>query len=511
MGQTASAAAPAQDAGSGMFFGPSFTLGGEEFATMTPEAFLFGDISELNLINPTGQEQAMPSVKHTNTLRCLVNLSKESIKLVQHAEHNTPQDVFHVRFTFDSDVRCRVIVRWFAEEYMVDHEPSYRGYSAMFKEYQSPILEPGYNNVFDVVEDTVSGLTVLADDALTFTGRNGRLRFPCVIEVQADQQSLDTTSGPVSSRHSQLTYCTLERSGQSLSLKVVAQKVYVDGVEYLLREIFGIEQKEMPIGGDDGSGEDDDADDDSDEEEDVDCVICMCDPMDTMVLPCRHLCLCAGCADTLRFQSNRCPICRAPFHSTLQLRVMTKETNLPGMDEDGELEPGLSDGDGGTYRNVSLVQALRAPQGSVPSLKSTHSVLSREPTIMETQPGATTSLSQTQTQQPSQTQEASAPASASTSASTSVSVSSSALHMSAKTQPIQVQSANRAGIGFHAEDSDDGEDVSAAGAAQSKDDVGYLTVQQSESSNDHKGTVRIRVRATEVEDSDGELAVDSDE
>lgn len=31
---------------------------------------------------------------------------------------------------------------------------------------------------------------------------------------------------------------------------------------------------------------------------------------DTLILPCRHLCLCNACADTLRYQANNCPICR---------------------------------------------------------------------------------------------------------------------------------------------------------------------------------------------------------
>jgi hypothetical protein len=48
-----------------------------------------------------------------------------------------------------------------------------------------------------------------------------------------------------------------------------------------------------------------------------DCVICLSEPRTTALLPCRHLCLCAPCAQQLRFQSNRCPICRAPTTSLL--------------------------------------------------------------------------------------------------------------------------------------------------------------------------------------------------
>lgn len=57
------------------------------------------------------------------------------------------------------------------------------------------------------------------------------------------------------------------------------------------------------------------------------CVICMCDVRDTLILPCRHLCLCNSCADSLRYQANNCPICRAPFRALLQIRALQKSPN----------------------------------------------------------------------------------------------------------------------------------------------------------------------------------------
>ena len=37
----------------------------------------------------------------------------------------------------------------------------------------------------------------------------------------------------------------------------------------------------------------------------ADCVVCMCEIRDTIILPCRHLCLCYTCAESLRFQVIR--------------------------------------------------------------------------------------------------------------------------------------------------------------------------------------------------------------
>lgn len=55
----------------------------------------------------------------------------------------------------------------------------------------------------------------------------------------------------------------------------------------------------------------------------------MSEPRDTLILPCRHLCLCQLCADSLRYQANNCPICRAPFRALLQIRALRKVQGPP--------------------------------------------------------------------------------------------------------------------------------------------------------------------------------------
>ncbi|KAG6403751.1 hypothetical protein SASPL_135982 [Salvia splendens] len=52
------------------------------------------------------------------------------------------------------------------------------------------------------------------------------------------------------------------------------------------------------------------------------CVICLSEPRDTTVLPCRHMCMCSECAKVPRFQTNRCPICRQqPVERLLEIKV----------------------------------------------------------------------------------------------------------------------------------------------------------------------------------------------
>jgi len=108
-------------------------------------------------------------------------------------------------------------------------------------------------------------------------------------------------------------------------LKPLKQKLFVDGLLYLLQEIYGIENKKMTCENERDKAEDED----SDENSSAECVICMSDSRDTLILPCRHLCLCHSCADSLRYQANNCPICRAPFRALLQIRAVYRVPPTP--------------------------------------------------------------------------------------------------------------------------------------------------------------------------------------
>ncbi|KAI3450550.1 hypothetical protein Pfo_007215 [Paulownia fortunei] len=51
------------------------------------------------------------------------------------------------------------------------------------------------------------------------------------------------------------------------------------------------------------------------------CIICLCKSRNTIVLPCRHLCLCSNCAKILSFKSSQCPICRKPVERFLEIDI----------------------------------------------------------------------------------------------------------------------------------------------------------------------------------------------
>ena len=77
-------------------------------------------------------------------------------------------------------------------------------------------------------------------------------------------------------------------------------------MELLLQELYGLENKLKP----DKEGvveereEYSDSEDDEKEDLGAECVICITDVRDTLLLPCRHLCLCSSCGELINLPCN---------------------------------------------------------------------------------------------------------------------------------------------------------------------------------------------------------------
>ena len=70
----------------------------------------------------------------------------------------------------------------------------------------------------------------------------------------------------------------------------------------------------------------DDEEDDKKSEINRECIICLSEKRDTIVLPCRHMCLCAECAGLLSNRADRCPICREGCQALLQISEFQPHT-----------------------------------------------------------------------------------------------------------------------------------------------------------------------------------------
>lgn len=146
-------------------------------------------------------------------------------------------------------------------------------------------FEKGLAQKFRQAAGTGVDLALFEEQDLTRDGKNHI--FPLVIRAETVPKDPPSDYHPSADEplgaplpswvHAQTTYAQIERKEDgSYGVKVLKQMIWVEGMRYELQEIYGIENS--------GGGSTYDGGDTGKE-----CVICMSEPRDTTVLPCRHM------------------------------------------------------------------------------------------------------------------------------------------------------------------------------------------------------------------------------
>ncbi|KAF1328419.1 Ring zinc finger-like protein, partial [Globisporangium splendens] len=281
----------------------------------------------------------VPEMQQTRTVKNHVNLKKSTLKLVPTAEH---PEKYSLEFQFDATKPCRVLVYLLGLE-TIDDETGCSTYALQRKDTSVATQEfpEGLAQKFSL-EDAVSKsgedhkqaqkelFDFSAFQASELVYKEGSLRFPLIVVLEV----LGSDANP----QSQSTFCTfLKNASDAWTVKMLKQKVQVEGLTYELQEIYGIDgslaaaPKMDNSGNVDGEASGDQKTggglDEIDIPDGAECIICMCEPRNTTVLPCRHMCLCSECAEALRKNSSTCPICRTRVEALLQIRVEPKESH----------------------------------------------------------------------------------------------------------------------------------------------------------------------------------------
>lgn len=349
---------------SGSYFASHFIMGGEKFDSTHPEGYLFGENTDLNFLGtrPVAFPYAAPPPQEpVKTLRSLINIRKDTLRLVRCSEDlKLPGDEeagknrasYNVEFTFDADTQVAITIYYQAIEEFHNGVPLYLPQDSSLQS-ETVHFKRGVGQQFCLPSHTVN-LSEWADEELLFD--MDKEVFPMVVQAVVDE-------GEEHLGHSHILLATFEKHMDgSYCVKPLKQKQVVDGVSYLLQEIYGIENK---YNSQESKVADDEISDNS-----AECVVCLSDVRDTLILPCRHLCLCNACADTLRYQANCCPICRLPFRALLQIRAMRKKLSplsptsfnpvITSQTSDSE-EHSASEHIPPGYEVVSLLEALNGP------------------------------------------------------------------------------------------------------------------------------------------------------
>lgn len=381
---------------SGPYFGGHFIMGGERFETCQPEAYLFGENSDLNFLGskplPFPYSGPLPN-EPSRTLRALINIRKETLRLVKvdpnnllanpptttatgttgdayEPDKNDLLTLYNIEFVFDSDVKCSITIHYICTE---ENSPSGITFRSRNDAQSSPlyIYPKGANqlfsqpsHIFDPSRYSGNDLIYHAYDDVFGGHFDSSVALPIVVQCTALEGE--------EPRQSHILIATVERNHEyHYSIKPFKQKNFINGLTYLIQEIYGIENKIVRESKKDKNSIL--APEDEIEDNGYECVICMSETRDTMILPCKHLCLCNACADSLRYQANNCPICRSPFRALLQLKAVcpTLDASIPTpVRLPGCTPPAITPGQATNYGqraiNVTANDVINLPLGYQP-------------------------------------------------------------------------------------------------------------------------------------------------
>uniref|UniRef100_A0A8C2RJZ4 E3 ubiquitin-protein ligase n=1 Tax=Capra hircus TaxID=9925 RepID=A0A8C2RJZ4_CAPHI len=367
----------------GNYFASHFFMGGEKFDTPHPEGYLFGENMDLNFLgNRPVQFPYVTPAPHepVKTLRSLVNIRKDSLRLVRYKDGTDsptedgekPRVLYSLEFTFDADARVAITVYCQAVEEFLNGTAAYSPKSPALQS-ETVHYKRGVSQQFSLPSFKID-FSEWKDDELNFDLDRGV--FPVVIQAVVDEGDVVEVTG-----HAHVLLAAFEKHMDgSFSVKPLKQKQIVDRVSYLLQEIYGIENKNNQ----ETKPSDEENSDNSNE-----CVVCLSDLRDTLILPCRHLCLCNSCADTLRYQASNCPICRLPFRALLQIRAVRKKPGaLSPISFSPVLAQSMDHDEHSSFMTETVDETSSLKQGSrVPSIENVLQDGSPEP-CGRSQPGA---------------------------------------------------------------------------------------------------------------------------
>eukprot|EP00298_Acanthocystis_sp_HF-20_P001501 c11913_g1_i1.p1 GENE.c11913_g1_i1~~c11913_g1_i1.p1 ORF type:complete len:271 (-),score=87.87 c11913_g1_i1:39-851(-) len=154
----------------------------------------------------------------------------------------------------------------------------------------SVTVQPGKNQQFTVPEEFELDLSQVDEKKLFHT--QSSQTYPLIIQL--------TASSPNANVNCHRVFLTFVKDSKvGYGCKCLEQQVQVGDRILELKEIYGLN-----TGKHDG------------------CVVCLEKEPDTMILPCRHLCLCKDCGDLYKVQNKNCPYCRKMI---VQLILLEKQ------------------------------------------------------------------------------------------------------------------------------------------------------------------------------------------
>ena len=235
---------------------------------------------------PLQEANQLPST--TVTVQSLCGIDRNSIRLVPSPD---APGLFYLQAEYNTRREAVLTASYFAQEVL---DP--RTQRRVFTTNQTGAFAPREIRLVPGNRQSIPGQLLPINFAVNaqWWAFQDPTVYPVVLEVKIGD--------PPEQVHTSLV-CFIQET-EVWKVKLLQQRLYAHDRYFVLHELFGVQRQAHP-------------DDESSE-----CVVCMTDRKNTTVLPCRHMCLCGGCANIVRSQpTSKCPICRCPVDCLLQLVV----------------------------------------------------------------------------------------------------------------------------------------------------------------------------------------------
>eukprot|EP00474_Spongospora_subterranea_P008683 CRZ09141.1 hypothetical protein [Spongospora subterranea] len=211
-------------------------------------------------------------------------LYKGTLKVIPVLNNDKTSSSFRISFVFDALVHCSVSIYIAAMDDSENDVLRLVNLPGIPRQPYKVSCQPGLNQYLET--DETWDLTRFPPSSLLFVPYT--MSYPFILRLSAEE-----CSNAPSSVRSQTTYGTFVKQGGSFGIKVIRQRVDVGGSLFEVEEIFGLESAE--------------------------CVVCMSAPRNTTLFPCKHCIVCSSCAEILRLQTAKCPICRSAVFKLLKI------------------------------------------------------------------------------------------------------------------------------------------------------------------------------------------------
>jgi len=241
-------------------------------------------------------KQPKLEVKKTQTVSLDFNIEKNSIAFIRGNDLAS----YYLKFRFSSKTDVAISLHYNGRE-MIDsaNNTEYIYVDEMMPPVKEYIFSVGTNQDFPQNTSVLHSKYFSTDAMTTYTTD----RFPLIIKMVHNFPTIQQNSGAIF-----YVYVVFNPSKEGYTGKILKQKLQIGSKSFVLDDIFGISTSGLK---------------DPNAPEAKDCAICLTTKIDTVVLPCKHMCLCFECAQNLRTKNDsRCPLCRNNVESYVKLENM---------------------------------------------------------------------------------------------------------------------------------------------------------------------------------------------